>query len=100
MSLKIDIDSDKLAEFCHKHHIRRLWLFGSVLRDDFRDDSDVDVLYEFEKGQIIGFKIFSIEDELSELFGGKRVDFVDFDDLSPRIRKHPYFRAELIHDEG
>jgi len=100
MSAKIKIDHEKLAEFCRKHHIRKLWLFGSVLRDDFRSDSDVDVLYEFEPGQVIGFKIFRIEDELSQILAGKQVDFIDINDLSPRIRRHPYFNPELLYDEG
>ena len=70
MPLKIDINKEKLAEFCRKHHIRKLWLFGSALRDDFRDDSDVDVLIEFEPGSSIGLLGLSeIQWELSELFG-------------------------------
>jgi len=50
MSVQIEIPKDKVAEFCRRNHIRRLALFGSVLRDDFRPDSDVDVLVEFEPG--------------------------------------------------
>jgi predicted nucleotidyltransferase len=100
MTPKINIDRDSLAAFCRKWHIRRLWLFGSVLRDDFTEDSDVDVLYEFEEEQMVGFKIFRIEEELSSLLGGKQVDFVDVDDMSPRIKRHPYFSPELIYDEG
>lgn len=99
MAPKIKIDRKKLNAFCRKHHIRRLWLFGSVLRDDFKDDSDVDVLYEFEEGQIVGFKIFRIEEELSHLFGGRRIDLVSNNDLSRRIRNHQYFNAELVYDE-
>jgi predicted nucleotidyltransferase len=52
------IDQDRLAEFCRKHHIRKLALFGSVLRDDFRPDSDVDVLVEFEPGHVPGLAFF------------------------------------------
>ena len=51
---KIDIPKDKIAAFCRTHHIRRLALFGSVLRDDFRPESDVDVLVEFEPGHPVG----------------------------------------------
>jgi hypothetical protein len=50
LSPKIAIDRQKIAQFCKKHHIRKLSLFGSVLRDDFGPDSDVDVLVEFEEG--------------------------------------------------
>ena len=52
---RIDIPKEEIAEFCRRNHIRRLALFGSVLRDDFRPDSDVDVLVEFEPGTKVGF---------------------------------------------
>ncbi len=52
---RIAVDRERLAEFCCKHHIRKLALFGSVLRDDFRPDSDIDVLVELEPGQGVGF---------------------------------------------
>ena len=70
---RIMIPSEKIAAFCRKHHIRKLALFGSVLRDDFRPDSDVDVLVEFEPGHVPGFAFFSMQEELSELLG-RRVD--------------------------
>ena len=57
MSPRIPIDRERIAAFCRRHHIRKLALFGSVLRDDFGPDSDVDVLVEFEPGQVIGFGI-------------------------------------------
>jgi len=71
MSAKIQIDKTKVAEFCRRHHIRRFALFGSVLRDDFRPDSDVDVLVEFEPGHVPGWEFFSMQDELSELLKRK-----------------------------
>ena len=58
-----------IAELCKRHHVRRLALFGSVLRDDFRPDSDVDVLVEFEPGKTPGFGFITIQDELSDLLG-------------------------------
>jgi predicted nucleotidyltransferase len=70
MSAKIAIDRDRIADFCRRHHIRKLSLFGAVLTDEFRPDSDVDVLVDFEPGEIIGFRILDIEDELSGLLGG------------------------------
>jgi len=97
MSAKIKIDHNKLAEFCRKHHIRKLWLFGSVLRDDFRSDSDVDVLYEFEEGYKIGWKIFRIEEELSELIG-RKVDLIPEKYLKPRVRKHSMFKSEVVYE--
>lgn len=69
MTTAIDIPRDALFEFCRRNHIRRLALFGSVLRDDFDPDSDVDVLVEFEPGQAPGLEFFSMQDELSELLG-------------------------------
>lgn len=54
----IEISHDKIVDFCHRHHICKLSLFGSVLRDDFGPDSDIDVLVEFEPGHIPGFCIF------------------------------------------
>ncbi len=71
MSAKIQIDKTKVAEFCRRHHIRRFALFGSVLRDDFRPESDVDVLVEFEPGHVPGWEFFSMQDELSELLKRK-----------------------------
>jgi len=94
---KIDIDRKKITAFCRKHHIRKLWLFGSALRDDFSDDSDVDVLYEFEPDHHIGWKIISIEDELSRIIG-RKVDFVSEKHLHKRIRNHPAFQKVLIYD--
>jgi uncharacterized protein len=75
-----------LAEFCRRHHVQRLSLFGSVLRDDFRPDSDVDVLIEFEPGHTPGWEIVDIADELSNVFGGRRVDLVNPRYLIPQLR--------------
>ena len=61
---QIHVDRDLLADLCRRHHIRRLSLFGSVLRDDFGPTSDVDVLVEFEPGRTIGFDIVTVEEEL------------------------------------
>lgn len=47
MSARIQIDRERVADFCRRHQVRQLALFGSVLRDDFRPDSDVDVLVDF-----------------------------------------------------
>jgi uncharacterized protein len=71
MSPHLNIDREMIAAFCRKWKIRELAFFGSVLRDDFRPDSDVDVLVEFEPGQVPGFAFITLQDELSELFGRK-----------------------------
>jgi predicted nucleotidyltransferase len=68
----INIPKEKIAEFCQRHYIRRLALFGSALREDFTPNSDVDVLVEFEPGTRIGMiRLAGIELELSEILGRK-----------------------------
>jgi uncharacterized protein len=71
-ALPIQISQAKIAEFCQRHHIRRLSLFGSVLRDDFSPTSDVDVLVEFEPGKIPGFAIVTLQQE-SHLLGDSQL---------------------------
>jgi uncharacterized protein len=69
---KISVDGDRIAEFCRKWNITELAFFGSVLRDDFRPDSDVDVLVTFTRDSTWTlFDIAHIQDELSELLGRK-----------------------------
>lgn len=64
---RVDVPQAAIVDFCKRHGIRRLALFGSVLRDDFRPDSDVDVLVEFEPGRVPGLAFFGMQDELSEI---------------------------------
>jgi len=71
MNNNLLIPKDEIAEFCKRHHILKLSIFGSALRDDFAPDSDVDVLVEFEKGYEPGFAFFDMQDELSKLLGRK-----------------------------
>lgn len=85
------ISQDELTEFCRRHHIRKLSFFGSVLREDFGPDSDIDVLVEFEAGHVPGFlRLAAIERELSSLLGGRKVDLRTPQDLSR------YFREEVL----
>ena len=86
MNPRIPVDRAAISEFCRRHRIARLAPFGSVLRDDFSAKSDVDVLVEFEPGQIPGFAFMSMERELSGLLPGRRVDLVTPKFLNPRIR--------------
>ena len=67
----IKVDKQRVEAFCSRNRIRRLALFGSVLRDDFAPDSDVDVLVEFEDGYVPGLAFFAMEQELSEILGRK-----------------------------
>ena len=91
MNKSLIIPKDKVADFCHRHHIRRLAVFGSALRDDFGPDSDVDVLVEFEKGHEPGFAFFDMEDELSGLIG-RKVELYTPNFLSR------YFRDKVIEE--
>jgi predicted nucleotidyltransferase len=88
---KINLPSDKLPEFCRRHKIRRLALFGSVIRDDFRPESDVDVLVEFETGVRVGLSFFEIERELSEMVGRKV-------DLNTPGFLSKYFRNQILSE--
>lgn len=85
----IDIPREELAEFCRRHRIRRLALFGSILREDFGPASDVDLLVEFEPGTRLGLRFFALERELSRLFGRKV-------DLNTPGFLSPYFRGEVM----
>lgn len=80
------VEPEALTSFCRRHGIRRLALFGSVLRDDFRRDSDVDVLVEFHPGHVPGLlTLASMELELGELLG-REVDLRTYEDLSRHFR--------------
>ena len=83
----IHISQDVIADLCRRHHIVRLALFGSVLRDDFRPDSDLDVLVEFEEGHTPGFAFAGMETELGELIG-RKVDLRTPRDFSAKSREH------------
>ncbi len=85
MKPRIEVPQDELARFCRANHIKKLSLFGSILREDFDAESDVDVLVEFEPGHVPGLGFVSMESELSKLLG-RRVDLVTPKFLNRRIR--------------
>lgn len=88
---RVEIPRDALADFCRRNHIVRLSLFGSALRDDFRQGSDIDVLVEFEPEHVPGFfRLARMERELSALVGGRKIDLRTPQDLSH------YFRARVV----
>jgi predicted nucleotidyltransferase len=95
--LPFDIDLQRLAEYCHRNHIRRLAVFGSALRSDFGPHSDLDVLVEFEPGHVPGFRFFRIQDELSELLG-RPVDLETAGFLSPHFRDEVIAQAVTLYD--
>ena len=85
----IEISQERIAVFCHANGIRRLALFGSVLRDDFRPESDVDVLVEFQPGVHVGLAFIRMQDELSAILGHKV-------DLNTPCSLSKYFRDEVL----
>ena len=96
MAARIEIPQERLAEFCQKHHIQKLSLFGSVIRDDFTPVSDVDVLVEFAPGRTPGLAFFGMQEELSDTLG-RQVDLNTAAWLSPYFRQQVLDEAELIY---
>ncbi len=99
MNKNIVIPKDKIADFCRRHYIRRLSIFGSALRDDFTPDSDVDVLVEFQAGYEPGFSFFDMQDELSQLLGQK-VDLHTPNFLSRYFRDKVLKEAEVQYAQS
>jgi predicted nucleotidyltransferase len=96
----IDLPKEKIAEFCKRNHIRKVSLFGSVLHGDFRPDSDIDLLVEFDPDHIPGLiRLAGMEIELSEILG-RKVDLRTLQDLSPYFRKEVLNSAEEQYVEG
>ena len=92
----IPIPYEAIAEFCRRNHIRKLSLFGSILRDDFTPESDVDILVEFDEGVRIGLRYFGMGFELEDLFH-RRVDFLSPQELNWRFRERVLAEAEAIY---
>jgi predicted nucleotidyltransferase len=94
------VQSD-IADFCRRHRIRKLSLFGSFLREDFGPESDVDVLVEFEPDTRVGlFKLYDLEQELSGLIGGRRIDINTPKSLSKHFRDEVLAEAEVLYGEA
>ena len=92
------ISQEKLSQLCQHWHIHKLSLFGSVLRDDFTADSDIDLLVEFELGFTPSFfKLHQIQEELSQLFDGRTIDLVTVKSLNYRIRERVLATAEVCY---
>lgn len=88
--LPVDINHERISEFCRRWRVRRLWLFGSVLNEDFRTESDIDVLVEFEEGETPGLGFFTAKQELEVLFG-RGVDLLTLPSL-----RNPFVRQEIL----
>ena len=101
MSVRIQISQDKIVEFCRRFHIRRLAFFGSVLREDFTPESDVDVLVEFEQGARVGFfELFDMEQEFSNFLNGRKVDINTPNSLSKYFRDKVIKEAEVAYERS
>lgn len=98
-TIAIDISLDELADFCRRYRVRKLSLFGSVLRDNFTPESDIDVLVEFGPGANASFfTLFDMEEELSGIFCGRRVDVNTPGGLSKYFRNEVLAEAEVMYD--
>ena len=95
--MKIQVNPEAIAAFCRRHHIRKMAFFGSVLREDFGPDSDVDVLVEFEPEHVPGYGFIGIQDELSEFFDGHPVDLCTEKSLHPLIKDRVIRDAEIVY---
>jgi len=95
MSPRLALSKEQIAEFCRRNHIRKLSLFGSILREDFTPESDVDMLVEFEEGARVSlFDFVGMEIELSETLG-RKVDLNTAQDLSRFFRRKVLEEAEV-----
>jgi predicted nucleotidyltransferase len=96
----ITMPKEKIAEFCKKHHIQKLSLFGSALRDDFTPESDLDILVEFDPAHIPGLiRLAGMEIELTEIIG-RKVDMRTAQDLSRYFREDVLNSAKVQYAEG
>ncbi|HBL10148.1 MAG TPA: nucleotidyltransferase [Cyanobacteria bacterium UBA11162] len=99
--LPIKIPKEEIEQFCQRHHIRKLSLFGSVLRDDFTPESDIDFLVEFEMGKTPGFfKLARMERELSEMLEGRKIDLRTPEELSIYFRDRVIAEAVVQYDSN
>jgi uncharacterized protein len=95
----VNLTPSEIEDYCRNRYIRKLALFGSIVRDDFGPESDVDVLVEFLPGHIPGYNFFSIESELSQIFG-RKVDLQTSNFLSPEIRRVALAEALVIYEQA
>lgn len=100
MSVNIEIPKEKIAEFCRRNRIRRLAFFGSVLRDDFRPESDVDVLVEFEPEARVGLiTLAGMEIELGQLLG-RKAEMHTVKGLNPYFKNDVLGTAEVQYEQA
>ena len=101
MPQKIQVDKERLSDFCRHNHIAKLSFFGSILREDFNPGSDIDVLVDFEEGHSPGLlRVAQMERELSVLLDGRAVDLRTYQDLSRYFRNEVLASAEVQYAQG
>ena len=97
----VDVERDELNEFCRSHHIQRLLVYGSAVREDFGPDSDVDILVEFEDGHVPGLiGLADLEIQLSRIFDNRKVDLTTPGFFRPVLRKRVLDDAVAQYGEG
>ena len=100
MNSQVSVSKTALAAFCQEYGIKWLAIFGSALREDFRPESDIDILVEFKPDRIPGLLgVAGMELELSKLFTGRKVDLRTPEDLSPYFRQDVLATAEVQYDQ-
>ena len=96
-SVAFPIPEEELQALCVRHHVARLSVFGSAVRDDFTPASDIDLLVEFEPGKTPGLAFFGLQEELATLLG-REVDLVTIRGLNKYIRERVLSEARTIYD--
>ena len=95
--IHVEVDKAAIEAFCRRSNIRRLALFGSVLREDFTPNSDIDILVEFEAGHMPGFAFIGVQDELATIVG-RPVDLNTTGSFHGPLRERILKSAEVIFD--
>jgi len=96
----INVSQKKISEFCKKYNIKKLYIFGSALNDNFNEKSDIDLLVQFEDGKKPSlFELIEMERSLSEVFNGRKIDLRTREDLSRYFRDEVIQKAEVLHNE-
>ena len=94
----VPIPYERIAAFCEKYHVVKMWLFGSVLRDDFTPESDIDVLVEFDPEHIPGWEFYGRWPKELEAIFGHPVDLGTPDSLRPWVKSHIMSDAQVIYE--
>ncbi len=97
-NLPINMPKSEIIAFCKSHNIQKMWLFGSVLTENFSSESDIDVLVEFQKDWTPSWSYFTLNEELEPLWG-RRVDLHSPQEFRPSRRAEILANAKLIYEQ-